>query len=176
MAEARGIRQAAGPAAYAALSVVLMFIAILPLDHVPGSLPGPDMLLAVTCLWVIRKPEHAPVWLVAAVFLLADLLLTRPPGLGAAAVVLVTEYLRRRSSLTTEVSFMMEWAVAGSMMAIVMVGTATVLVILGSPAPGIGLLLVRLLGTVLIYPLVAGVARLIFGIRKPISGAYGVSR
>jgi len=176
MAEARGLRLGLGMAAYAGLCVGLIFLAILPLDRLPGALPGPDVMLAVTYLWVIRRPELAPVWLVAGLFLLADFLQTRPPGLGAAAVVLTTEYLRRRSGLTTEVSFLMEWAVAASMMASVLIGTAAVLVILGSPAPGIGLLLVKLLETVLIYPLVAGVARLVFGIRKPVSGAYGVSR
>lgn len=163
-------------AAYAGLSVGLIFLAILPLDHVPGALPGPDVLLAVTYLWVIRRPDLAPVWLVAAIFLLADLMLTRPPGLGAAAVVMTTEYLRRRTSLTTEVSFIMEWAVAGSMMAIVMIGTSAVLVVVGSTAPSVGLLLVKLLETVLIYPGVVVVSRFIFGIKKPISGAYGVSR
>jgi rod shape-determining protein MreD len=166
MGSGRNFRQAMGMAGYAGISVVLIFLAILPLDHVPGALPGPDVLLAVTVLWVIRRPDLAPVWLVACVFLLADLLLTRPPGLGAAAVVLTTEYLRRRSGLTTEVSFLMEWSVAASMMASVMIGTATVLVLVAAPAPGIGPLLVKLVGTVLVYPLVAGVAHLLFGIRK----------
>jgi len=166
MDNAPNLRLVTGQAVYALIAVVLIFLAILPLDRSPGALPGPDLLLAVTYVWVIRRPDLAPVWLITAVFLLADAMLTRPPGLWTAGVVLTTEYLRSRSFLTTEVSFAMEWAVAASMIASVMVGTSTVSAVLGPLAPGLGALLVKLVGTVLIYPVVVAVARFVFGMRR----------
>jgi len=172
MGSGPSLRRALGMGTYAGLCLMVIFLAILPLDHLPDALPGPDVLLAMTYLWVIRRPDLAPVWLVAAIFLLADLLLTRPPGLTTAPVVLTTEYLRRRASLTKEVSFVMEWSVAASMMASVLIGTAAMMVVMATPAPGVGSLLVRLLGTIAVYPLLAGLGLVFLGLRRA-GGSYG---
>ena len=152
--------------AFFGFAMFLVFLAILPLDYVPGRLPGPDLVLASTMVWVIRRPDLIPVGVVAAIFLLADFLWMRPPGLMAAAAVLGTEYLRRNETLTTEVPFLFEWTVAAALMASIVIGQATVLSILGSPTPGIGPLLVKLIWTIAVYPIMVAVARFGFGIQR----------
>ena len=42
---------------------------------------GPDLLIAFAFAWSLRRPEYVPSLLLALLFLLADLLLQRPPGL-----------------------------------------------------------------------------------------------
>src|SRR6056297_633829 len=82
---------------FLAIAAVLFFVQLLPLDLQPGRFPGPDVLLLLAIAWVLRRPDFVPVLLVAAVFLLADILFMRPLGLWTALVVLGMEFLRARS-------------------------------------------------------------------------------
>jgi rod shape-determining protein MreD len=52
---------------YAALAFALLFLRMLPLGSVAGAWPGPDLLVCLTFAWVLRRPDYAPVLLVAAV-------------------------------------------------------------------------------------------------------------
>lgn len=167
MASLTPARQTLGMLAFAALAAGIVFLAVLPFDHAPGALPGPDILLVATFVWVIRRPELVPVWMVAAIFLLADFLLMRAPGLMAAAAVLASEYLRGRGGLASEGTFALEWGVAAWMIASVLFGTAAVLALLGAPTPGFWPLTAEVAGTVVFYPLMVVAARLFFGIRRP---------
>ena len=166
MAKSTPLRQATATAGFIAFAVALILLAILPLDRVPGALPGPDLLLAATLVWVIRRPDVVPLGVVVVVFLLADFLWMRPPGLMTAAVVLGTEFLRSRSVLTTEVSFAAEWSVAAAIAAAIVIGGSAVLVLFGVAAPGLGMLLLKLLGTIAAYPVIVVIARFGFGVRR----------
>ena len=66
-------------AAFVALSLALIFVHLLPLETVPRKWAPPDILLAFAFAWVLRRPDYVPALLVAGVFLMADLLLQRPP-------------------------------------------------------------------------------------------------
>ena len=79
---------------FLALALVLIFIKLLPLDFQPRVWAGPDLLVALTFAWVLRRPEFVPALTVGLVFLLADLLFLRPPGLFAALMVLGTQTLK----------------------------------------------------------------------------------
>lgn len=151
---------------FVAVALAILFIAILPLGKAYGTIPGPDLLLVCTMVWILRQPDSLPVWLVAVLFLLADMLQYRPPGLMAAAVVLACEYLRWREDLTIEVPFVLEWGVAAAIMASVHVGTAAIMVLFALPAPSLGNLLVILTLSVLCYPLAVFVARSVFGVQR----------
>jgi rod shape-determining protein MreD len=131
MARGTPLGNAAASASFVALCLGLVLLAVLPLDRLPGTLPGPDLLLATTLVWVIRRPDAVPVSVITIVFLLADIFWMRPPGLMTAAVVLGTEFLRRRSELTTEVSFVAEWGVASAIAASIVIGQSAVLVLFG---------------------------------------------
>ena len=74
MAETPAAQVMIGRMAFAALAAGLVFVQLLPLNLEPVRLPAPDLLLASTMLWVARRPDLAPFMLIAAVFLLTDLL------------------------------------------------------------------------------------------------------
>jgi rod shape-determining protein MreD len=60
---------------------VIILGRLLPLGLGTSGLPGPDLLLAFTFAWLLRQPAVVPVVSIVIVFLLADFLLQRPPGL-----------------------------------------------------------------------------------------------
>jgi rod shape-determining protein MreD len=151
---------------YLLAGVALVLMAILPLDHSAGALPGPDLLMALTLVLVIRQPQAVPVLAIAAVFLLADLMWMRPPGIMTAAVVVGTEFLRRRPDLTTEVSFAAEWGVAAAIGAAIVIGQSAILSLLAVAGPSLGMLLIKFLGTVLAYPVFVAVLRLTFNVGR----------
>ncbi|SDE82752.1 rod shape-determining protein MreD [Limimaricola pyoseonensis] len=153
-----------GRAGFLGLALVLMLLRLLPLDTLPPVWAGPDLLLAATLAWCIRRPALAPVWLVAGLQLLADMLLQRPPGLEAALVVLVTEALRRRHARLRSGGFLAEWLAAALATVAVLGGVAAVLWLTLLPPPPALLLASQAAATVLAYPLVVLAARWLFGL------------
>ncbi|MFC6585378.1 hypothetical protein [Sulfitobacter aestuariivivens] len=69
-------------AAFFVLALVILFFHLLPLETTPRRWAGPDVLLAFACAWCLRRPEYVPSVILALAFLLADLLLQRPPAYG----------------------------------------------------------------------------------------------
>jgi len=161
---------------FAGLALLLLFLRLLPLGSVAGAWPGPDLLLCLTFAWVLRRPDYTPLLLIAAVMLLEDMLLMRPPGLWAAIVVLASEFLRRRGALAREVSFPVEWLIVAAVMAAAMLGFRLVLMLAMLPQVSLGQTMIQLIASILCYPLVVGASRMILGVRKPATGevdAYG---
>jgi rod shape-determining protein MreD len=166
--EARG--RWAGGFTYGVLAAVLIVAPLLPLNLVPRTYATPDILLAVTAAWAARRPDSLPVLVVVGVFLLADFLFQRPPGLFAALVLLMTEWLRRRSPRLRKGSFLGEWAAVGTGIAAVTLTNRLVLALLLTPQAPLGLTLIQLLLTIALYPVIAGVAHLALGLRRPAQG------
>lgn len=155
---------------YLALAVLIMAVLVLPLPRNPDSLPGPDLMLCLTLAWAIRRPDFLPALLIALVFLLQDFLLSRPPGVWAMLVVVITEFLRGRWALTRELNFPTEWLLmAGLMLAALMVNRLILTIVL-VPVPGLGPTLVQILWSVLVYPVVVWAIQNLFGLRKPATG------
>lgn len=152
------------------LALGVMFLRLLPLAHLPGTLPGPDLMLCLILAWVVRRPDFLPMPMVLAVVLVEDMLLMRPPGLWTAIVVLATEFLRGRVALTRELSFLVEWMLITGVMVAMMLTYRLVLGLAQVPQPGFGLVLVQLLWSVAVYPLVVLLSRLILDLRKPAMG------
>ncbi|MBI1218430.1 MAG: rod shape-determining protein MreD [Rhodobacteraceae bacterium] len=155
---------------YVAIAVLLVLIRILPIRTLPTTLPGPDLLTCITLVWVLRRPDYVPVLLIAAVFLMEDFLLMRPPGLWAVIVLMGTEFLRSREALTRELGLAMEWA----MVSTVMIGMVLVYRLAYAVAfldePQLSLVALQLLGSILCYPVVVGLSRALFGLRKAATG------
>jgi rod shape-determining protein MreD len=163
-------------ALFAVLALALLFLRLLPLGSVAGAWPGPDLLMCLTFAWVLRRPDYVPLVLIALVVLLEDLLLMRPPGLWAALMVLGAEFLRNRTSLTRELSFVVEWVLVAGVMAAVVMGNRLVLAVTMLDQPSLGQTIIQLVASVLCYPVVVFLSRLAFGVRKPAAGeidAYG---
>lgn len=154
------------------LALVILAYQLLPLGLGESRIPPPDWLLAFTLAWLLRQPAIMSIGLIVIVFLLADFLLQRPPGLMTALVLLTTEWLRTRRTLLTEVNFLVEWSsVAGAIFAIIVL-ERLVLWLLIAPQTSLGLSLLQGLLTIAAYPLVALLSHYVFGVRKiPITDA-----
>lgn len=148
------------------LATLIIFVKLLPLQSGPGRIPGPDVLTLFALAWVVRRPDYVPVPLVAAVFLMADVLFMRPLGLWTALVILGLEFLRARSVSLRDMSFFAEWlSVVGVITAMFFVN-ALILIVFAVDQPGLGQALIRLIATILAYPIVVALAARAFGLKK----------
>ncbi len=84
---------------------------LLPLTPYAGSGPQAtaDLFFAFAVAWTLRDPLSAPAWLVIPLALLADLLLSRPLGLGALGLVLAVETVRAHSGFFRDGRFIVQW-------------------------------------------------------------------
>ena len=161
---------------FVGLAVLLLFLRLLPVDSGTEGWPGPDLLLCLICAWTMRRPDFLPVGLVAAVVVMEDLLLMRPPGLWAALVVLAAEFIRSRVALTRELTFAVEWVLVAGIMVGLFVSYRIIFAIAFVPQAGFGYAMVQVIWSILCYPLVVVVSRLVLDLRKPAMGevnAYG---
>jgi len=155
---------------FVALALVVLFLRILPIGGAPGGLPGPDLLLCLMLAWVTQRPDHLPAPLIAAVILLEDMILMRPPGLWAAIVLMATEFLRGRSALTRELGFATEWVLIAGVMVAMLLAYRLIFAVAFLEQPGFGFALAQTIGSILSYPLVVGVLRVAINLRKPSTG------
>lgn len=151
---------------YVLLGLVLIFLHLLPLDTLPRGWAGPDIMLALTFAWVLRRPEYVPPLLLAAMFLLGDLMFHRPPGLWAALVLVAAETLRARYIGLRDLTFAVEWVSVASTLIAVTVAYRLVLAVLMVDQAPLGLSLMQLVMTLLAYPVVVVVSQSLFGVRK----------
>lgn len=178
---------------FVAIALALLFWRLLPLP-IPGlsqcgepdswcrftvwlaRMPGPDFLLCVIFAWMMRRPDFLPALLIAAVVLLEDMILMRPPGLWTALVLIASEFVRGRVALTRELNFGVEWLlVAGLMLAMLVVYRLTFTMVL-MPQPGFGFAMVQVAWSILCYPVVVFLSRYVLDLHKPAMGeidAYG---
>ncbi|WP_417727168.1 rod shape-determining protein MreD [Roseovarius sp.] len=157
-------------ALYLGLCVSLLFLHLLPLEHLPPKWAGPDLVMALTFGWAVRRPDYVPVLLVGFVALGLDLMLQRPPGLWAALMVIGTQTLRSRAPSLRDLTFAAEWASVASTMILITVANRVVLAILMVDQAPLGLSLMQLLSTLVAYPAVAAVSHALFGVRKRAPG------
>lgn len=170
MAEQVDKRVWTGRAAYLGLIAVVIFVSVLPLGTLPPRWAGPDLVMAATLVWVTRRPDYVPVWLIAGTFLLADLFFQRPPGLWAALVIVLTEVLRNRAVDLRGIHFVLEWlTVSLGLIAITVIYRLSLGLVL-VPRPPALLQLSELAATIAAYPVVAGLAQVVFGVSRPAMG------
>ncbi|MCG7520122.1 rod shape-determining protein MreD [Ruegeria sp. Ofav3-42] len=151
---------------YLFLAVLIMFLHLLPLDTQPDRWPFPDLLIALTFAWVLRRPEYVPILLVAAVMMIADLLLQRPPGLLAALVVLGTAYLRSAGAGMRDAGFVAEWTTAAIVITGVFVLNRVILAILSVQQAALGPVVIQIILTIAAYPLIVLLSQNVFGVRR----------
>ena len=152
---------------YLLVALVLLFLRLLPLGNNPEGLPGPDLLLCLTFCWLLRRPDYLPVLLIAAVFLLEDLLLMRPPGLWTALVLLGSEVLRSRIALTRELSFPLEWLFIGLLMTAMFLGYRLAFAVTLMPQVSFGFAMVQVVASIVVYPAVVWLSKITLGVHKP---------
>lgn len=148
------------------LAILIIGYELLPLGLAETRLPAPDWLLVLTLAWLLRQPGIISIGVIVAVFLLADFLLQRPPGLMTAAVLVVSEWLRSRRTALTEVNFLVEWGSVAAAVLGILILQRFVLWLIVAPQVSLGLSLIQALATILAYPLVVLISHYIFGVRK----------
>ncbi|MGA0541816.1 rod shape-determining protein MreD [Neotabrizicola sp. VNH66] len=156
--------------AFVGLAVLMLFLKLLPLGNTAGAFPGPDILLCFMLAWMMRRPDFLPVWLIVAVTLTEDLILMRPPGLWTALVVMATEFLRSRTALTRELNFVVEWLLASGLMLAMLLAYRLAFMLALLPQPPFGFAVVQVIWSILAYPVIVGLSRLAFDLRKPATG------
>lgn len=151
---------------YAALAFMVLFLHLLPLDAQPGRWPFPDVLIALTFAWVLRRPDYVPTLLVAFVMLMADLLLQRPPGLLAALVVFGSAYLRSAAPGMKDTGFIGEWMSVGVVITGVFLVNRVILSILSVQQAALWPVLIQLVLTIACYPILVALSQGVFGVRR----------
>lgn len=141
-----------------------------------NRMPGPDLLLCLIFAWTMRRPDYLPALLIAAVVLLEDMILMRPPGLWAGLVLLASEFVRGRVALTRELSFGIEWLLVAGLMLTLLLAYRLVFSMVLLPQPGFGFAMVQVIWSILCYPIVVFLSRYVLDLHKPAMGeidAYG---
>lgn len=152
---------------YTGLALAFLVARLVPLA--PGSVgwPGPDLTLCLTFFWVLRRPDQLPALLIAAVFLLGDILLLRPLGLWSAIAVMATEAARSREPRWREHRFLVEWLRVTILMALMVLAYRFAAAIFFVPLPSLGQVILQLIATSAAYPFVALAGRWILGVTRP---------
>lgn len=155
------------------LAFVIIVAQLVPLDMQPIGWAPPDLLLVITLVWVARKPRYLPVLVIGLLFLAADFLFQRPPGLWAALVVILTETIRRQNREFRQMPIMVEWSTITIGIVAITILNRLALAITMVPQAPLGLTLIQMIGTILIYPLVVLVAHFVFGVSRSTPGEIG---
>ncbi len=151
---------------YAVLCLTLLFLQLLPLETTPRRWAGPDFMVVFSLAWAVRQPDYTPPLLVAGMFLLADFLLMRPPGLLAAIMVVVCEVQRARAASLRDASFATEWVTAAAVMMLGMMGYRALSTIFLVEQVSFGLMLMQVMMNVAVYPVIVLLSHLLFGVRR----------
>lgn len=163
-------------ALFLTLCGLIMFLHLLPLEPVSRLWAAPDLMIALTFAWVLRRPEFAPLVLIACVFLLADFLLQRPPGLWSALILIGSQTLRSKALDLRDLTFSMEWLSVASTLVVITISYRIILTLLMVDTPPLSLSLIQLLMTLLAYPLVVLASQTIFRVRKIAPGEIDAMR
>ena len=172
MSDQSGTRLWAMRLTFALIVCTILFFHLLPLETSPQRWVGPDLLLAFACAWSLRRPDYVPAPALAGLFLLADLLLFRPPGLWAVLALLACEHLKSRARGLRDSTFASEWVTVCFVIAVVWLAYRAVLMLVFVELPSFGLSVFELVMTMLCYPLVVAVTHWLLGVRKAGPGDY----
>jgi rod shape-determining protein MreD len=149
----------AGLAVAAALMWLAIAIDLAPLTGAARGWAMPDLLFLVTACLALRRPGMVPAPLVLVAGLLRDLLAGGAVGPGALALLVASRFLRGRAPALKRRSLLVEWLDVTAMAVLTVVLPALLLWVTLADVPSAASLGLRLLATVLAYPLVVAVLR-----------------
>ena len=170
MVEPRTAARLSYRALYLLLALADLFQRLIPLSALPRGWPAPNILLCLTVLWVQRRPDYLPSFMVAAVFFLDDLMTMRPPGLWALIVLVGTEILRTREAGMRDLPFWGEWLAASLVMTAMTLTYQVVLTVFMVPGVSLGPVMLGLLATIALYPVLAFGLQWLAGLRRTATG------
>ncbi|RNF35826.1 rod shape-determining protein MreD [Paracoccus methylarcula] len=155
-----------GTGIFVLCQVAILFGRLLPLSTGNISRPGPDLALCLLLAWMLRRPDQLAAPVIAALFLLEDILLLRPPGLWTVCVLIASEFARSREGRWRDQPFMVEWFRVSILMGAMMLGYRVVQIVFLLPVPALGNVALQYISTVGFYPLVVLAARWLIGLRR----------
>jgi rod shape-determining protein MreD len=161
--------------AFILLTLVILFFHLLPLETTPRRWAGPDLLLCFALAWSLRRPDYVPAALLALAFLLADLLLQRPPGLWAMLALIGCENLKSRGRSLRDANFAAEWITVGLIIIGIALTYRIVLAMVLVELPSLSLSLSELATTLLFYPAIAAITHFAMGVRMSAPGDLDAS-
>ena len=147
------------------LGLALIVLRLLPLQTIPQTWAGPDVMLCLVLAWSVRRPDYVPTVLIAAVILLEDFLLQRPPGLHAALIVGASFWLKTKVHTAEEQTMTGEIvqitiAVLGVLLATRLVLTFTLL-----PLPSLSIHFAQALSSIIFYPIMSLSSAFVLNVR-----------
>ncbi|MEM9428781.1 MAG: rod shape-determining protein MreD [Pseudomonadota bacterium] len=152
---------------YLCAATLMLCVPLLPLGLSPAAPLTPDLLFALTAAWVQRRPDSLPVFLILPVFLLADFILGRPPGLWTLLVLFVTEFLRLQASGQHDRPFVVEWVMVAGTLGGALFVFLLVLKLALAPHPAVPTLVELWAVTVATYPIIVFLLTCLFRVRAP---------
>lgn len=159
-------------ALYPVLALVLLFIALLPVNLAPERFAGPDLLTALTLAWGSRRPDHLPAVSIAGVMLLADFLLQRPPGLWALLVLIGAEWMKSQDRRLRDSTFVDEIVTLAIVLFTITLANRAVLIVLLIPPGALSLVAMQYVLTLLAYPILAGFLYIVLRVRRGAPADY----
>ncbi|MQY43755.1 rod shape-determining protein MreD [Epibacterium sp. SM1969] len=153
-------------AAFAAIALIVLFFQLLPLETTTRKWAPPDVIMVLAVVWSLRRPDYVPAPLLAAVLLLSDLLLQRPPGLQALLVIIACEFLKARVASHRDMAFAAEWLEAALIFAATTALYRSILSMTGVAQPSLTLSLIQMVMNIIAYPLLVGLSQSVLGVRK----------
>ena len=137
---------------YFCIGLLIIFFQILPLQTIPQTWSGPNVLLVFFAAIVSKRPEVTSSFLIASIFLIEDFFLMRPPGLMSALTVLGFYFLKRKFQNQEVNSFIFGWGSVAACLTIILLLYYFISVLLFIPSAGFKLTLMELLMTLALYP------------------------
>ncbi|GHA45644.1 hypothetical protein GCM10008927_08300 [Amylibacter ulvae] len=159
-------------AIYFGVCMALIFLRLIPLDLEPNKVGMPDFILCITAAIVIRKAIIAPYVLVGLVFLIADIMLSRPLGLGALIGVVGIEIVRNNRFSFREMFFLSELFLMAILFALMAFAQQLALSLVLADRLPLHSVLIQLVTTIACYPIVVFVISQMLRISKPAPGEF----
>ena len=144
------------------LGFLLIVLPIMPIDLTPKSTAYPNILLCYIFSFVIINPKNAPFFLIVLLNLIADFLWFRPLGLMTLLTLVITEFVRWRLKNNIYINYKLEQVYFFLLFSgiilfeLLMSGVGLI------PSFNFKLIASYYLTTVISYPIVSLLARLVF--------------
>ena len=149
------------------LGLALIVLQLLPLQTIPQTWAGPDVMMCLVFAWSVRRPDYVPTLLIASVILLEDFLIQRPPGLHAALIVGASFWLKSKANTADDQTMAGEIVQITIAVLGVLLATRLILALALLPLPSLSVHFAQALSTIIFYPVMALTSALVLNV-KPI--------
>lgn len=138
---------------YLAIIILFLFLQTLPNQTNFDYIFIPDVMLSLTFVWIVRRPDIIGPILLTLTFLFADILLQRPPALWSLIVLCIGMFLRARAAEFKENFFIYEWATAAGLIICCYTLQYIAMKITAIPVYDAGPILIQTASTIILYPI-----------------------